>query len=685
MEDQCEVQIVATSNNKGGDGGIAGAGTTSISMSSSTLSLSPSSHSAAPAPPVDEFKVIAIDHIKKKNDLFWSPSPKFNGRRAGLKGGFKKGGSGGDGGGDGGGQVIKNDDGYHHPNFDHRPPKKGGGRRKSGPTAKKSTSAAMAAVNTPQHQEPQSRNHNNSNSNAGAIEKQSRHNDSSRISGLTSTGFDDNPNPAPRGHGMPYHQGASSLLPNQISLRQRQHQPPPSSAPTTTFATETQAGTTASSQQQQDDAKFELMSVRLTMYGLSGIICEQVKTKKKRFSAGSAGGNGGGGRRNRHKNQNRNGISHHIGELSHKPGNGNASTAGSTISSLSSVGDIASRQSENTIGQVLMNKSTPPTTAVVSCEKNAVGSQTSLQTYLPSMPLNQPASVFANKASFSASWPLEKLAVVDTTKEAESNKTLSSFQMIRCMQSAGFTSGNSGVVAGTSFKTQHIELQINLSRGTDIFSIGTARVAFCGDEETETVIHVPVHGLEQKLKKRFGKLGGKNKKKQRRRFESDPNLNWSLEDNATIKVGIQVIPQKTLEFREEMDTLKKEDELRQLLQQDDIATLLRRMGSNSDRLGEHAEKVIMKKEEPTPVVEEAPKVEQKDPVITSSFAGILCGALPSSFSSFCVGSSTKVPSEPARIPAVVGGNNNQVLSILSSVSESTDGFTQHDDDEDGEG
>jgi hypothetical protein len=328
-------------------------------------------------------------------------------------------------------------------------------------------------------------------------------------------------------------------------------------------------------------------------------------------------------------------------------------------------------QSGNTIGQLLVEKSAIPTTAVVSCEKNAVGSQISLQTYLPSMPLKQPVSVFSNKASFSASWPLEKLAVVDATEENESNKNLSSFQIVRCMQSAGFTAGNSGVIAGTSFRTQHVELQINLSRGTDIFPIGIARVALSGDEEQETVVHVPVQGLEKTSRKRFGKIGKSNKKK-RTSFESDPTLKWSLEDNATMKVGIQVIPQKTLEFGEEMETKKKEDELRQLLQQDDIATLLLRIGSG--KMGVKQEEKVLEKNEPSPDRKVVPRVEPPKTTTTTSLAGILCGALPS----FC-GSTITPPAEPARIPAVVGGNN-QLLSILSSVSESTDGMTHYDDD-----
>jgi hypothetical protein len=591
MEDNFEVQLVPeiTSGivvgvNVGRNQAVV-LGPEAAAAASAAVSLSSSLSTCAEEQSIDEFKMIAIDHLNKKN----------NNNTSYLK----------DASGDGG--VLK-------------------GGLKGGEGPFRTTLTALSRSTTRDRYHPKGA--------GGRGEIYDGIGGRSRRSS-TRSGLSGNFNGV--GDADDCHEIGMSIssFPKQVSLQ------PPSSYVSVQEI-----------QVKREDVKFELMNIRLTIYGLSGIVCERDVGKKKRFS-------GGGGRNNN--------TSTTIVEYDTRARvtNMNSSTA-SSISSL----DLASWKNEkSSAGQLQggQTMSTVPTTAVVSCEKNAVGSQSSVHTYLPSMPLNHPTSMFSNKANFSASWPLEQMSILDATENTESNKDLSSFQIIRCMQSSGFTSGTPGVVAGTSFLTQHVELQINLSRGTDIFPIGSARVAFGGDEEQETVMHVPIQAVKTTTKKspRFGKLS-MNKKKQRDSFESDPTLKWSLDDNATLKVGIQVIPQKTLEFGEEMETKRQEDELRQLLYQDDLATLLLRIGS--DTFAEPIEKLQLKKS----IHDQhgTPNVELK----TSTLASFLCGALPS----LC-GTAEMVP-EPVQIPSVVGGM--QLPSIVSSVSESTDGFTEHCCDED---
>lgn len=367
---------------------------------------------------------------------------------------------------------------------------------------------------------------------------------------------------------------------------------------------------------------FELMNVRLAIYGISGIVCERVEGRKKRFEKkGFAAGN----------------------DMKSSSSSNNASTT----SSITSAGGFPWNDVIN-----FEQSSSVPTTAVLSCEKNTIGSQTSVQTYLPSMPLQQPVAILSNKAHYSASWPLERSSL----ERDDSANELSSFQIIRCMESAGYVAGKEG---GASFLTQHVELNVSISRGTDIFPLGSARVAFSGDEEQETIMYVPVQAVQSKQGKFL-----KKKKTLRTNFASDPTLKWSLEENASVRVGIKVIPQKTIDFGEERETKKREDELRQILHRDDVATLLLHMGSSSLDPTEllHQRKSAALPEEHGDSTKDKP-----------SLVGILCGALPA----LCAPSVLKP--EPSQIPSMIG--ELQLNSIMSSVSESTDG-TDHECDDD---
>ncbi|MGK3745152.1 MAG: hypothetical protein ACI90V_012013 [Bacillariaceae sp.] len=96
---------------------------------------------------------------------------------------------------------------------------------------------------------------------------------------------------------------------------------------------------------ENDKDKFELMNVKIVIYGLTGLVCENSPEKRQRF----------GGKRE--------------------------------------------DTSEKDLG---------PTTAVVSCQKNGVSNQISFETFLPSIPLQRPTDTRLDKVRYAANWPSEQ-------------------------------------------------------------------------------------------------------------------------------------------------------------------------------------------------------------------------------------------------------------------------------------
>jgi hypothetical protein len=383
-----------------------------------------------------------------------------------------------------------------------------------------------------------------------------------------------------------------------------------------------------------DDAEkevFELMNIRIVVYGLTGVMCEKELVKKKRFG----------------KKEN---------AVSAMPGSvpGNTGAMGPSTSSISSADVLSLNEID-----CLENQSIP-TTAVVSCQKNAISSQTALETFLPSMPLHRPVAAFVNKVRYVASWPSEQSSL-----RIDDGVDLSSFKVIRCMKQAVFIPG-AGV--GSNYVHETIELGINLSRGTEMIRLGTASLIVGGEEEGEVSMNVPAKPFATKSKK-FTK-----KKNKYGYFSNDPLRRYYLDENAAVRVGVQVIPETTLRFANEKEKLKKESELRQLLEDDELKSLLLQMGNeNLNR----AEKIQFKslplddcKMSPDLHQEDAQNKQEKSP-----FPDIFCGAM--SMPSFCVpgrfSRSQNEPEIPMEIQAGIDLDNFAIKTLISSVSESTDG------------
>ena len=441
----------------------------------------------------------------------------------------------------------------------------------------------------------------------------------------------------------------------------------------------------ATMDEEDEKAKFELMNVTIVVYRLSGIVCEKevISTKKKRSKFILA----------------KDKFPETTKMLDNSARSGRSSIrrglySGSTMSSTNA---SASAEEINPL-----ENPNAPTTAVVSYQKNALGSHTALETFLPSVPLHHPSSSQGCNFRYAATWPSEQQssAVVERNEKAIE---MSSFKLTRCMKQGMFVPGAGAV--GSNYVHETLELKLNLSRGTELIRLGTASLVISGEEEGEVQINIPAKPIVQNPKKtnknRF-KNGTKWKAKSNKYgyFGDDPTRRYYLDENATLRVGIQVIPEQTIKFAEERE--REDNDLRQIL-----------LGSTSnlkqaiDRIGGRQNKKIQtevknetiplhhfgvgfnKNNEPLVLAEgqgvggvRGADRRCTQPAAQSIFRNLIsCGAM------FCAAPGAMAPEPKATtLPLEMIHTPDGVLefgaaSLVSSVSESTDGSATDFSDE----
>lgn len=391
-----------------------------------------------------------------------------------------------------------------------------------------------------------------------------------------------------------------------------------------------------------DEDKFELMHVTIIVYGLNGILCEREPTKKKRSKLIRRG----------------DGPSYRFGETSFAK----SSFGGSTISSL---------EASSASGESALDNPTGTTMAVVSFRKSAFSSQTSFETFLPSVPLTLPNSTIGNKSRYVASWPSEKSQLTRDPTDIER----SSFKITRCMQQEAFVPGEARATAAgavSNYVHETLELRINLSRGTELIQLGTASIVISGDEEGEMQVHVPAKPIHHKPKSK--KLGFKSKTTKTNKFgyfSSDPSRRYYLDDNATLRVGVQVIPQDALTVAKERE--KQEVGLKQMLERIGDENLER---GDHRRIKQFAIETFMP---PRPALSpKRPLTPQSPP---HSLLPFFCGAMMCALSQPMPEPSVKdIPKEIIRTQSDDFRYQFGVNSLISSVSESTDGSVDSEED-----
>jgi hypothetical protein len=383
-----------------------------------------------------------------------------------------------------------------------------------------------------------------------------------------------------------------------------------------------------------DGADFELMEVAITVYGLSGIICRTSDPKKRAKMFSKKGGT-------------------QISKASPRP-------------SVHSFDFNESRNATVTKNSKDLNSAngSVPTTAIVSFRRNAFSSDTALETFMPSLPLTNPMSGFGNTVRYMASWPAgEGSALLETDLQG-----ISTIKMTRVMKREKYRPETKiGQVSGYVHET--IDLGVCLGRGKELVHLGTISFAITGDEEGEIVMNVPVKSLA----KPHASAKRKSSKKKRSKISSfphDSSRSYLLDDNATLRVGVRVLPQhtiKTAEDNADQQKIKKERSLEDILKGLFDENLILELDDEYDLL----DGLVAYQNEK--LDRERNTVETPQGIFPGFFCGaLMCSAPPSSTKP--VGVSKKgVVDKAAATSKKISEAVVLPLTLMSSVSESTDG------------
>ena len=361
---------------------------------------------------------------------------------------------------------------------------------------------------------------------------------------------------------------------------------------------------------------FELVNVTVVIYRVTGVVCELESAPKRRPTFGI-------------RDNSVSSRSAHSSRLSRV-----------TTSPLSpSVADRDASIVSDHLGNIL-------TTAVVSYRRNTYSNQTALETFLPSIPISSPPRYVGMKHRFQASWPSDQPA------NDESAIARSSVVVARCMKQEAYVPG---VVMGSNYVHEKIELQVHLSRGTELLKLGTATVVVSGEEEGERLMFIPIKPSDSK--KTYSKKHMKTKSSKYGYFSGDKSRRFYLDDNSTLRIGVRIHRQASAEEKE-----RNENHARNSLKSGELKKMVQNWGHlNNSKVEIGADcRPALQPQQRTPVA--AP-----NGLFQNLFScGVLCD----------MDTSSKVIPLPDDVPMEIQAikhGNLEIEANMSSVSESTDG------------
>jgi hypothetical protein len=399
------------------------------------------------------------------------------------------------------------------------------------------------------------------------------------------------------------------------------------------------------SRDQSQKTNFELMDTTIIVYGLSGIMCEEELTKPKTPT-----------RFGRSKDSSR---SSQIRSLDSR------NWSASTVSSM----DISARMEG-----MLIENDLNPTTALVSLTTHTLSSDTAFETFLPSIPLHRP-SISGLKAKYTALWS----AFMDD----DSSREQSSFELVRCMQE----SNNENAVGNLGSKYVHetVELQLSLSRGTEMILLGTASLVLSGEEEVEVKMNIPTKRTEHKqASKQKLKTKGRRANKYGY-FSDDVTRRYFLDENATFRIGVQAISQAAKEMAAEQEKIREKMEREKKRKEDQEPNRLKELRERMQRVTMENTKRRLQMDRQIVFSEadnesEKPRGHRKQrqttgpsqsflpPNLLCSMPGMLCSPQPRPVAT-AKRRNTQQPIDAVTLPDDYGYHSME--SVVSSVSYST--------------
>ena len=278
----------------------------------------------------------------------------------------------------------------------------------------------------------------------------------------------------------------------------------------------------------EEKKNFDLMNINITIYGISGILCEEKEPKKSA-----------------------------IKQVKRR----------SILKATKSNKD-GSKATEQTAEPT---HSTIPTTVAASVKRNAFSSQTVIETFLPSQPLNI-QSAPGKGTKLSALWQSPSSTLLGMGEQQDENENPkeehASFEVLRMMMKKPFSRERTpGLVE--NYVHEHVQIGINLCRGKELMRLGVATLIITGEEEGQVMMHIPARPCanpgvqERSLSSKSHRSGSKKReskksKKLKTHFEND-NCSFRLDENSSLYLGVQVNPRQDVEAAGKFQEIEPSD------------------------------------------------------------------------------------------------------------------------------
>ena len=283
------------------------------------------------------------------------------------------------------------------------------------------------------------------------------------------------------------------------------------------------------------ESEFELMHVKVTVLGLSGILSER-KQKKSSSSSSTL-------------------------KAATSTNNVVSPLAKDVRNSYGEESTIHTNDHASNDTTTLSEKDNTPTTAVLTYQRNVSNSSTAIASHLPSIPLGMPTSSFGFVNRYQASWAAD--AAIPFLNDEENVGEQSTFTLLRVMMREPFHPDDTRTGTNiSSFVHETIDLRINLAKGNELIPLGVATLVISGDEEGQVMMSVPAKSVRVKKGKTILVEAERRTPKTRRptmfrrkiparpSFGSDSQRKYALDENATLRVLVQAIPHGTLKAAE---------------------------------------------------------------------------------------------------------------------------------------
>lgn len=137
-----------------------------------------------------------------------------------------------------------------------------------------------------------------------------------------------------------------------------------------------------------------------------------------------------------------------------------------------------------------------------------------------------------------------------------------SFKILRLMNQQHYVP-SSRIGELSTYEHEQVDLCVFVGRGKELIPVGVVSFVVTGDEETETILNLPVKkpAIGSAMYERHFKHS-KKKKGPKESFEGDPSHAFTVGGNSTLRIGVRAFPQSRFIEADERSAAAKQKEER---------------------------------------------------------------------------------------------------------------------------